>query len=327
MIAETKFTFKSKIDGLEISALRIEPENKADIKGVVQLVHGMCEHKERYIDFMKYLAERGYICVIHDHRGHGESIKNFSEIGYMYQGGYIALVEDTHEVTMITKGYVNQKIKPTQDLKSTQDIKPDRELPYILLGHSMGSLVVRCYVKKYDADIDKLLVLGCPSKLPGMKPGLLLINVFKLILGGHGRSKLIDYIVSGSNFEKKFANENLSHAWLNTDKAEVQKYLDDPYCMFTFTLNGYQNLVKLTMETYSPDNYAMANKDMPVHFFSGADDPCAISWEDLNKAMDMMKNAGYTNVQGKMFENMRHEILLEPEHMKVYEEILKFIQA
>lgn len=331
---ENKYSFKSKADGLDISVLRIEPENVQQIKGIVQLVHGMCEHKERYIDFMKYLAERGYLCVIHDHRGHGESIKNFDDRGYMYEGGYKALIEDTHEVTLMTKGYVQEL---TQQLRSNNpenntennlaNNTEEHAMPYILLGHSMGSMVVRCYAKQYDNEIDKLAVLGCPSKLPGMVPGLALINVFKAIFGGHARSKIIDYLVSGSNYEKRFANEKLSHAWLNSDKQEVQKYLDDPYCMFNFTLNGYYNLVKLTMETYSAKNYKMANRKLLIHFFSGADDPCAISWNDLNKAMDMMKNAGYTNVTGKMYENMRHEILLEPKKMEVYEDILSFIKC
>jgi len=310
MVKESKYTFNSKIDGLKISVLRIEPEQKADIKGIVQLVHGMCEHKERYIEFMKYLAERGYLTVIHDHRGHGESLKKFEDRGFMYEGGYKALIEDTHEVTLDTKSYVNQN---------------EAHLPYILLGHSMGSLVVRCYIKKYDDEIDKLLVLGCPSKLPGMKPGLMLINTLKGVMGEHAHSKIVDNLVSGSNYEKRFASEKLSHAWLNTDKAEVKKYLEDPYCMFTFTLNGYSNLVKLTMETYSSENYSMNNRDLPVLFLSGADDPCAISQEDLNKAMDMIRNAGYTKVDGKMYENMRHEILLEPDKMKVYEDIYEFI--
>ena len=80
------------------------------------------------------------------------------------------------------------------------------------------------------------------------------------------------------------------------------------------------------METYSPKNYKMENKNLPIHFFSGADDPCAISWSDLNKAMDMMKNAGYSNVSGKMYDKMRHEILLEPNKMQVYEDIFAFIE-
>lgn len=314
LLAENKYTFKSPVDKLEISVLRIEPDDKSVIKGVVQMVHGMCEHKERYIDFMRYLANEGYLCVIHDHRGHGESIKDFNDRGFMYEGGYKALVEDTHEVTKLTKAYISDD----KELSSKQ-------LPYILLGHSMGSLVVRCYLKKYESDIDKLIVMGCPSKLPGMKPGLALINVLMSVKGSHAHSKLVDYIVSGSNFEKRFKSEHLSHAWLNTDKEEVAKYMADPFCNFTFTLNGYDNLVRLTMDTYSADGYSIQNAALPIRFFSGGDDPCGISKADIEKAADVIRKAGYTDVKVKTYDGLRHEILLEPEKQTVYKDILEFI--
>ena len=63
-------SFKSEADGLEISVMALIPDKKP-YRAVVQLVHGMSEHKERYIPFMQYLAKLGYVVVIHDHRGHG----------------------------------------------------------------------------------------------------------------------------------------------------------------------------------------------------------------------------------------------------------------
>ena len=137
VLNEFRYEHISESDGLSLSVLRIEPDTSRPVKGIVQLVHGMSEHKERYIDFMKYLAENGYITVIHDNRGHGESIRESGDLGYLYEGGYKALVEDIHEITLETKQYVKEELGIN-----------DR--PYILLGHSMGSLAVRCYIKKYD---------------------------------------------------------------------------------------------------------------------------------------------------------------------------------
>ena len=170
-----KYTHISGTDKLELSVLRFEPDNVEDIKGIVQLVHGMNEYKERYIPFMEFLTDNGFITVIHDHRGHGASVKSPDDLGFMYAGGYEALIEDTHEITLETKAYAKELIK--------------EPLPYILLGHSMGSMVVRCYIRKYDADIDKLVVIGCPSKKPGMKPGLALIKMVTNIKGEKTRSK------------------------------------------------------------------------------------------------------------------------------------------
>ena len=71
-------TLYSKCDGLPLSAAIFRPETET--KGVVQISHGMAEHKERYFPFMEYLASQGYASVINDHRGHGDSIREKEEL-------------------------------------------------------------------------------------------------------------------------------------------------------------------------------------------------------------------------------------------------------
>ncbi len=312
-IKKTCYEHISGSDSLVLSCMRIEPVDKDKVIGVVQLVHGMCEYKERYEDFMNYLAGYGYICVIHDHRGHGKSVKDPSDLGFMYEGGYKALIEDVHEVLVETKVYVAQ-------------ILPDKKLPVTMLGHSMGSMIVRCFIREYDDEIDKLVVVGCPSKLKGMKAGLKFLELSAKKKGEHSRFKLADDLVMNNTYEKRFKSERIKHAWVNSDRAMVVKYNADPLCNYTFTLNGYVNLVKLSMLTYKDGGYAMKSPNLPIKFFSGLDDPCAISKQDIYKAMMLLKKQGYVNVRGKLYPHMRHEILNEPKHMKVYEDILKFIE-
>ena len=306
-----KYTHISGTDKLELSVLRFEPDNAEDIKGIVQLVHGMNEYKERYIPFMEFLTDNGFITVIHDHRGHGASVKSPDDLGFMYAGGYEALIEDTHEITLETKAYAKELIK--------------EPLPYILLGHSMGSMVVRCYLRKYDADIDKLVVIGCPSKKPGMKPGLALIKMVTNIKGEKTRSKFISDLVVG-DYEKRFKKEGVPHMWVNSDPEKVKKYNEDPLCNYMFTLNGYLNLVKLTMLTYTDGGYVMKNPALPIRFFSGEDDPCAVNEKAFNNAMELLKKQGYTDVDGIMYPKLRHEILNEDAKDMVYEDILNFIK-
>lgn len=117
----------SKQDGLKLHVLLMEPEQSP--KGIVQICHGMAEHKERYEPFMQMLCNNGYISVIHDHRGHGKSVKNAADLGYFYDDSGKAIIEDAHQVTTWMKERYGE------------------ELPYHLFGHSMGSLVVRCYLK------------------------------------------------------------------------------------------------------------------------------------------------------------------------------------
>ena len=88
---------KASADDLSLAVLVSEPEGSPE--GVFQIVHGMCEHKERYVPFMEYLSAHGYVCVIHDHRGHGESVKTPDDLGFMYKGGWRAMVEDVRVVS------------------------------------------------------------------------------------------------------------------------------------------------------------------------------------------------------------------------------------
>ena len=310
---ETSYIHNSGSDGLPLSVFRTEPDATSDIKGIVQLVHGMNEYKERYLPFIKYLTDHGYITVIHDHRGHGHSIRSNDDLGYFYEGGYRALVEDIHEITLDIKEYA-------------QNLTGKNDLPLILFGHSMGSLAVRCYIRQYDSDIDKLIVCGCPSYNSAAKPGLQLVKLFKKIKGERNRSMFIAGLVMGS-YEKRFKKEGVPHSWINSDLEAVKAYGADPLCNYLFTLNGFENLVRLTILTYTDGGYAMNNPELPIRFYSGADDPCAVNEKAFNSAVELLKKQGYTNVSGKMYENMRHEILNEPEHNKVFEDIMQFIQA
>ena len=309
---QTYYTHKSHSDGLELSVLRIMPDDPQEIKGIVQLVHGMNEYKERYIPFMEYLAQNGYVTVIHDHRGHGASVKSPDDLGYMYEAGYVGLVRDTHEITQGIKNYARR-------LTGRDD------LPFVLLGHSMGSMTVRCYLRKFDKDIDKLCVVGSPSKQAGMKAGVMLIRLIEKFKGERARLMFIAGLVMGS-YEKRFANEGVPHSWVNSNLDEVAKYNADPLCNYCFTLNGFENLVKLTMLTYKNGGHVMENPTLPIRFYSGADDPCAVNQKAFRSAIDFLKKQGYTNVKGKMYPGMRHEILNEPEKEKVYADILGFIE-
>ena len=135
----------SSYDGLNISFIVVRPQGVP--KAVIQLVHGMCGCKERFLPFMEYMADNGIASIASDVRGHGASIKSRDDLGYMYQGGYKALVSDLRQVSQWGHSEFPQ-------------------LPYFLLGHSMGSLAVRVYIREDDSDISGLILCGSPSWNP-----------------------------------------------------------------------------------------------------------------------------------------------------------------
>ncbi len=211
--SQKTFSAVSRQDGLVLDVLALVPESP---KAIVQLAHGMCEHKERYLPFMEYLAGLGFLCVINDHRGHGKSVRSMEDLGYFYANGGPSLVKDLHQITcMIRKQY------------------PD--LPFFFFGHSMGSLAARVYLKYYEKELDGLVVCGSPSNQPMAGFGLFLVRLLSRIKGSHARSPLVNQLFSAS-FEKPFQSEGMVHAWISKDRSVVEAYNASPYCNFTFTL-------------------------------------------------------------------------------------------
>lgn len=294
---------KSSFDNLPLDVIVMRPDHP---KGIVQISHGMCEHKERYLDFMQFLCRAGYVCLIHDHRGHGKSIHNVHDLGYFYKNGDQGIVEDVHQLTEWIK---HQYPK----------------LPLYLFGHSMGSLVVRVYMKKYDDAIDGLIVCGSPSRNPAAKAGISLARLLTRLKGDHHHSILIQKIGFDA-FNKRF-DKQTPNSWICSDQDVVKAYNLNPLCRFIFTTNGFECLFSLMNDTYSSMSWQMKNKEIPIHYIAGQEDPCIVSEAKFKEAYTFMKELGYQNVTAYLFEHMRHEILNESQKEIVYEHILKTIKS
>lgn len=290
------FSLKSNYDGLDLAVMMVRPEGEARV--LVQLAHGMCEHKERYLPFMQYLADRGCICVMNDHRGHGASLRSKDDLGYFYDQGDEALVQDIHQITLWMR-------------------RRWPGLPLVLFGHSMGSLAVRIAADRWDGDIDGLIVCGSPGSNPAAGAGLMLIKLIETFKGERHRSRLMQGMTTGA-FAKKFPDPNHPAAWLSANMENVARYENDPLCGYTFTLNGYRALLKLMQRAYRMQG-TRGNTGLPVRFYSGGDDPCAPDAKGFENALQCMRKAGFRNVQGHMFPGMRHEILGETEREMVFE--------
>jgi len=298
------FTLRSAHDDLDISVMAVTPESSP--KAIIQLVHGMCEYKERYVPFMEFLCSEGYACVIHDHRGHGASVKSADDLGYFYGGGWNGIVSD-----ILT---VNEEIR-----------KMYPESPVYLFGHSMGSLAVRSFTKRYDNLIDGLIVCGSPSRNPAASAGKLLAKVIAAFKSDRHRPDLIQKIAF-EGFNKNFSNEG-RNAWLSTDKENVRAYNCDPLCNYQFTANGFIGLFDLMMDTYSDKGWNVSNPQLPIHFIAGSDDPCITSLKDFQAAADHMKKVGYACMTTKAYDGLRHEILNETGKEEVWSDILNYING
>lgn len=227
------------------------------------------------------------------------------DLGYFYEGGYEALVDDLL--------VVNKEIK-----------KMHPGLPCYLFGHSMGSLAVRSYTKRYDDTIDGLIVCGSPSANPAAGAGKMLTKLIAGIKGDRHRPAIIQKMAF-DGYNKKFSSEGVN-AWLSTDKENVRIYNESPLCGYTFTANGFIGLFNLLQDTYSGKGWKVTKPELPVHFIAGAEDPCIISLKDFDKAVCHMKSHGYTNVTSNTYSGLRHEILNETGKEAVWNDVLTFLE-
>lgn len=275
-------------------------------KAILVVVHGMAEHKQRYFPFLTWLSEMGFACIMADLRGHGRDCPS-EELGYFGKKGDRLLVEDTLETIQWAKSQYP-------------------ELKLFLMGHSMGSLIVRCFAKKYDTLIDGLIVCGSPSKNPASGVAKLLCKAISLFKGSHYRPELLEKLSTGA-YQKKFASEGLTNAWLSVNKANVQAYNNDPLCGFRFTANGYEGLMGLMEETYDPDDWAVAHPSLPVHFIAGSEDPCIGSVAKFSQAVSFFRSRGYQTVTSTIYPGMRHEILNENGKEQVWRDVCDILNS
>ena len=296
-------TLVSDYDGLKMKGIVYEPENTP--KGIVQLVHGMCEHKNRYEPFMEFLVQNGYVAVCFDLRGHGASIEKKEDLGWFGDFDGKAVVDDCVQVT-----------------KWAKETYPN--LPFTLFGHSMGSMVVRCYAREHDDLLDKLVVSGSPAANPAAGMAVFLAKTIRLFRGQRHRSKMLNDLAIGLG-EKAFLKQGKG-SWLTHDETIAKAYADDEYCGFTFTVNGFENLFKLMKTTYTKRGYRLQKPNLPIHFISGGDDIVLGGEKNWNTVLTFMKKVGYTEVTGKLYPDLRHELLNETCKDEVYQDVLAFLE-
>ena len=294
------FVVQSQFDDLKLHGVIIRPEKP---KAIIQILHGMCEYKERYEDFMRFFAERGYLVVCHDHRGHGDSVLREEDRGYLYDFSGQAIVEDAALVTRYVK-----------------ETYPN--LPVYLFGHSMGSMIARCYIQKHDTLVDKMVICGSPSKNPFVDVAILLTKTIRLFRGERYKSKMLAYLSTGKGNER-FKEEGPSN-WLSRNRENIERFITNPKGKVHFSVNGYENLFKLMRDTYRKKGYRVQNPALPIFFVSGSDDAVLVTEEKWRNSVEDMKRVGYQDISCKLYPKLRHEIFSDIGGEEVMEDLLEF---
>ena len=296
MIIETLI---SKRDQLPLELAIIEP--KVEPIGIIQLIHGMSEHKERYYDFMNYLSEHGYICAIHDHRGHGASVKEISHLGYFYTEDISYIVDDAFQVTEYLKNqYPTLKIS--------------------IFSHSMGTLVSRNYLKKYEEHIEKIVLCGPPTENKLVDIALFIGKLTGFFYDAYRTNKILNKLSVGY-YNKGYTIEN---EWICSNPQTVSAYNNDPLCGFTFTTSGFMNLFQLLKSAFIKEDWKPQNSSLPIFLIAGEDDPVIQSKQKFNELERFLIDVGYENIKSKLYKDKRHELLNETNKEIIYKDVLDF---
>ena len=276
------FTLPSTVPGRTLHGFRCVPEGQ--VRAVLQLSHGMVEFIDRYRPLAEYLADRGILVTGHDHLGHGASIRTKEDYGYFAEpDGNRAVLADLHAVTVLTK-----------------ELYPN--LPYFLLGHSMGS--------------------GFQPKAL-VKVAKTLCRVLAAFHGWHYRSSLVANL-SFMGYNKGLEGRT-THDWLNRDQAEVDKYLAEERCTFTFTLNAYYSMFSGILRLHDPAFLARMPKELPLLFLSGDADPVGEQGKGVRRAIQSLKDAGVQNIESIFYPGARHELLVETNKLEVFGDIAAWL--
>lgn len=275
-------------------------------KMIIQILHGMSEHRGRYEKFALNLMNLGAVVVTSDHLGHGENVESEADYGYFgKEDGWKRLVENQHEITMQIK-------------------KEFPELPFILFGHSMGSLIARSYTKRYDYELSELILCGAPNYNPAAPIAKTVALSIAKVKGDHYRSAMIDKMTFGA-FNKSVENARTNFDWLSKSEENVDEYLNDSKCGFNFCAKGFADLFEGVMDMHDTKGWMCSNPTLPILITAGEKDPCTGGDKGLISTSETLKKAGYGKIDIKIFESLRHEILNEKEKDFVFETINQWI--
>lgn len=202
-------------------------------KAVVQLVHGLGEHANRYVEVITLLNRAGYSVYANDHRGHGLTGKRMLEakqikrMGNIGPGGMRAVYQAEWQFSELIKS-------------------ENPNVPHVLMGQSWGSFISQHVLNAHPASFDALVLTGTTIMLPG-------------------------YLNSG-NFNKRFAHEPnpTGFEWLSRDRSVGEAFVADE---LTFPDEGMKVWgVANSLKIAGLPNRRIPN-DLPILIIVGDQDP------------------------------------------------------
>ncbi len=264
-------------------------------KAVIQIIHGLKEHKKRYYEFAKYLNNNGYAVIMSDNRGHGYSVNDDYPLGYM--ADIHLLIKDQFEITKYIKSHY-------------------KNIPIYLLGHSYGSMIARTYLQNYDEEISKLILSGTVAYNNFVNIGLILGKIINIIKGEKGSSIILQKIADSDDI-----------SWVCSNNETMKQYKSDHFCTGYKYMNiSIYNIFKAMKELHNIKAYQCKNPDLEILSITGEKDPVTKGEKGIADSISTLEKIGYKNIKSIVYTDMLHEVLNEVNKEDVYKDVLDFIE-
>lgn len=279
---------------------------KSDIKGLVQIVHGMSEYAARYKPFIEFLNDNGYFVFGHDHFGHGQTAPSAADLGYIpVENGADMLIDDTISAAKIfVQKYPNK--------------------PLYIMGHSMGSFISRCVFAKAGAMYTASVLSGTGYAVPGAALGKSIAAHRADIKGERSYSDFV-YSLAFGKYNKR-TEKRTSYDWICRDESVVDEYIADNYCGFPFTVSALAVLMELNIRCNSDETFKSTPANLPILLLAGTDDPVGNYGDGVRKVYESYKKNNLTHIEINLYKEARHEILNEFNKTEVMQDILNWYE-
>ncbi|MCQ2572710.1 MAG: lysophospholipase [Treponema sp.] len=308
---QLKNFFITMSDGFEIACNRWIPDEDVEIKGVIQLHHGLCEHSLRYDRFGSVLAENGYVLNAYDMRGHGKTAQNAESKGTGLFGkladkdGFLRVTDDLHEIIdSLKKDYPGKKV--------------------ILMGHSFGSFVSQCLLERFENEVDLCILSGTSGPMAITGIGKIVAKLVKTFKGGDKPSPFLKKLSFGS-YNKRIQNPESPNSWTSSDKTAVMLYDSDAWCQISLKTSFYYDMTWGLSYIHKKANMKKVPQNLPILFIYGSEDPVSNYGKTIKNLIKIYIDNGVQDIEEICYEGDRHEPLNEVNREEVEQDILEWI--
>lgn len=318
----TTLTYPSHDGASQVRALVWRPRDGERPRGLVQIVHGMSEHVERYGRFASFLVGQGFWVCANDHVGHGATAPTEQDLGHIpLKAGEDILIEDVHSLRERVLTLMAEEGHPSSALDAAE------EIPYVIFGHSMGSFVTRVYLTRHAWGVRAAIICGTGQQPRALTAaGSALTRVLAALRGERHRSGLVHALGTGA-FSRAVRGAETPEDWIATDWDTVRAYREDPRCGQVFTVGGYATVSALAADAQRAKLTARIPKSLPMLFIAGAEDPVGDFGRGVDRAVGQYRAAGLERVDEIVYPGARHEILNEPIAGQVHADVLAWLGA